>query len=115
VEYYYSLFTDVQNLISCSIDEIEEKEDREKVMNGDGGIIEQFLNNVLGNGLEYQLEEKKKFSNTIPQDLITELEQNIIKKNNLFKSIPKFYEQTIIKLCKKVMDWGCCKGDIIST
>jgi hypothetical protein len=114
VEYYYSLFSDIQNLISCSVDEIEQKEDREKVMNGDGGIIEQFLTNVLGNGLENQLEEKRKL-NSIPPQILIELEQNIKKKKNLFNNIPFFYEETLNKLCKKVFDWGCCKGDIFST
>ncbi|MCZ8533033.1 hypothetical protein [Psychrobacillus psychrodurans] len=118
IEYYGNLFVDVEDLVSCSIDDISTKsDDGEVVVNGIKGIVEQFTNNILDNGIEQKLQVKERLQDPSPQILriITELEAILETKKHLFNNLPQYIEEIIIELCKKLLSWGCSKGETIAT
>lgn len=117
IEFFRNMFTEVQDLISCGIEDIYEKRDKDIVLNGAKGMIDQFIYNIFEDGLEIQLESKKKLKDPTPElkEEIAVLEKNLNKKKNLFKHIPDYIKIIILTLCKKIMYWGCSKGEILAT
>ncbi len=118
IEYYRSVFTRVEDLVSCSMDDLDTKtNDDEVVVNGLKGIVEQFTYNILDNGIEQKLLGKRSLQDPNPQVLnnIKELEEILDLKVNLFNNLPQYIREIIIGLCKKLLSWGCGKGESYAT
>ncbi|WP_282154813.1 hypothetical protein [Cytobacillus gottheilii] len=118
MEYYKNIFLEVDDLISCSIEEIDKKtDDDEIVVNGAKGIVEKFTYYFLENGIEQELQSKKRLSNPSPQllSVISEMEAILEKKENLFNNLPEYILEVILDLCKKIISWGCSKGNTYGT
>lgn len=118
IEYFRNVFMDVEDLVSCSIDEISTKTDNEEVVvNGVKGIVEQFTFNILDNGIEQQLQSKRSLQDPPPEVLkiITDLEEILKQKKDLFNNLPQYIQQIIHELCIKILSWGCSKGEFYPT
>ncbi|QPW51900.1 hypothetical protein G9298_30175 (plasmid) [Bacillus thuringiensis] len=110
-DYYEDLFKEVTDLIACSCEEINNKEDEFQLIQGIGGKLECFLEDVLGDGLERKLEQKRQIQG-IPQDAIKIIEENIKKKNNLFSDLPEYVKNEWEVICTKIISWGCSEHHI---
>lgn len=112
-EYYRNVFTEVEDLIACSIDDLDVKKDEnEVVVNGLNSIVEQFTYSFLDNGIEERLQKKRGLQNPTPQvlNIIKELEETLELKGDLFNNLPEYIRDIIIELCQKMLSWGCSKG-----
>ncbi|MFD1359089.1 hypothetical protein ACFQ4X_14310 [Fictibacillus halophilus] len=108
-KYLEDLFNEVSDLFACSYDEIEDKHDEYPIINGIGSALEDFYNDILGDGLEKKLTQKKKVATKfrIPEESIKNIELNVIKKQNLFKLVPNYIKDDLEFICKKIISWGC--------
>ncbi|HHP1049475.1 hypothetical protein [Bacillus thuringiensis] len=109
-EYYRELF-EVVDLISCSLEEVDEKGDKDILMMGIGRKFDAFINDVFEGGLEEALEGKKKIAQKvgIPVDVIKKMEEDILKKQNLINNLPDYLKDEWRELCHKLISWGCCE------
>jgi hypothetical protein len=118
IEYFRNVFMEVEDLVACSIDDISIKtDDEEVVVNGLKGIVEQFTHNILDNGIELRLQGKRRLQDPPPQvlSIITELEAILGQKEDLFNNLPQYIREIILELCKKILSWGCSKGETYAT
>jgi hypothetical protein len=109
-KYLEEVFRGVSELVACTYEEIDNQEDEFRIMEGVGREIDVFYNDILGNGLELKLAEKKKIANEvgIPESVIKRMEENIAIKSNLFDHLPEYLKDEWENLCIKVISWGCC-------
>ncbi|MFZ5354691.1 MAG: hypothetical protein ACOZCL_18470, partial [Bacillota bacterium] len=105
--YYSELFTDISDLISCTIEEIDLQDDDTILMNGIGNSLNAFVKDVLDDGLESKLLEVKNRPN-ISKEYIENIESKIKTKSNLVSFIPSYIKSDWESLCKKIISWGCC-------
>lgn len=103
------LLVDVPDLIACSLQDINEQNDDAILIRGIGKKLEEFEHEILEDGLEKKLEEKRKLKD-IPEieNAISQLEKNIEMKTNLFTILPDYVKPEWERLCKKIVSWGCC-------
>ncbi|MCY9068482.1 hypothetical protein D3797_020015 [Bacillus subtilis] len=96
--------------ISVSIDDypVIQKNNREEVLIPGFGskITERFTHYVLNDGLEERLAKMKMMSG-LPLKNIEDFENKIEIKNELFKNSPEYIKNDQIKICKKLIAWGC--------
>ncbi|WP_460271927.1 hypothetical protein [Bacillus sp. NEAU-Y102] len=112
-KYFRELF-EVVNLIGCSLEEIDQKNNKEVLMPGIGGKLEDFIKDVFEDGLEIKLEQKKLVAQKIDSldDIIQKMEYDILKKKNLIDNLPDFLKDEWHTLCNKIISWGCCEHPI---
>lgn len=118
IEYFGDVFKEIEDLVSCSVEDIDTKIDGEEVIvSGIKGIVEQFTYNILDNGIEEKLQVKKNLKNPPSQVLgiITELEEILEQKGDFFNKLPQYINEIIIELCKKILSWGVSKGEVYAT
>lgn len=120
LEYFRELF-EANDLISCSLEEAAQKENKDVLMMGIGGKIEEFVNDYFEDGLEKKLEEKKLVvqKNNLSEQAIKKIEQEIenmeeflVKKQNLIDHLPDYLKDEWKDLCHKIISWGCCEHTI---
>lgn len=106
-EYLEDMFAEIPGLISCAIEDLTSLDDEYYILRGIGTkLMDNFVTNVLDDGLDKQLKTKKKLSSLDPM-IIAMLEDKIAKKDNLFTEIPEFIKPQIVELCKTIIAWGC--------
>ncbi|MCU4862032.1 hypothetical protein [Bacillus cereus] len=119
-EYFQELF-EVIDLISCTLEEVAQKDNKDVLMMGIGGKIEEFVNDYFEDGLEKKLEKKKLVlqKKNIPEQVIKKIEQEIknmeeyvVKKQNLVENLPDYLKNEWDELCHKIISWGCCDDHI---
>lgn len=113
-EYYDVFFAEIQKEMAFSLEGMDSDK---QAFPGMKGIVEQFTYNILDDGLEKQLLEKSRIPD-ITEEIrysINELERKIEKKNELFNQIPQYLTEYITQLCRKLISWGCSKGEFLST
>jgi hypothetical protein len=107
LNYYKDMFIEFPELISCTLEEINTLKDDDLVIRGTGPcLMENFIKNVLEDGLNKQLKIKKELGHLDPM-IITMLEDKIAIKDQLFDRIPEFIKPHIIDICKTIISWGC--------
>ncbi|MEN3772095.1 hypothetical protein [Priestia megaterium] len=113
-KYFEDLFKEFSDLTACSYEEIDDQEDDFSIISGIGRSFENFLNDVLDEGLEKKLDEKRKVAEelNIPEEIIVNLEKIIAMKNNLFEYVPEYLKEEWENLCQKIVSWGCCPGPL---
>ncbi|MGX6443574.1 hypothetical protein ACWM35_10180 [Neobacillus sp. K501] len=107
MEYYKDMFREIPELISCTVDEIDNLHDEDFIIRGIGtSLMDNFVTNVLEDGLDKQLKTKKELSSLDPI-IITMLEDKIKIKDHLFNNIPDFIKPHIVEICETIIAWGC--------
>ncbi|ANC06739.1 MULTISPECIES: hypothetical protein [Bacillus cereus group] len=112
--YLEGFFYDASDLIACTFEEIDSRDDEFLIMQGIGGNLDKFSTDVLDDGLEKKLAQKKGVSlhTPIPEYVIKELEGNILKKQKLFDELPGYLKADWEKLSKKIISWGCANEPV---
>ncbi|PHB52893.1 hypothetical protein COE92_18345 [Bacillus wiedmannii] len=107
--YLKELFDDASHLVACTFEEIDSKKDDFLIIEGIGGNLDKFSNDILDDGLERSLEQKKNLPahTSVPEHVIRELEEKILKKQKLFNNLPEYLKGDWEKLSKKIISWGC--------
>ncbi|AWX56926.1 hypothetical protein AB432_018555 [Brevibacillus brevis] len=109
LQFLKDLLIDVPNLIACSLDDIDKQKDETVLLQGIGGKIEEFERDILEDGLEKKLDDKRRLQPKPEiEKAIIQLENKIEKKTNLFNILPDYVKPEWEFLCKKVISWGCC-------
>lgn len=104
----YLMELEINELLSCSIEQINNQDDEFLFLKGIGGdIVDTFRKDILCGGLKDKLEEKR-IINGIPPNAIKALEIQVERSLSLFTNLPSYIRNDWIGLCNKLLAWGCC-------
>lgn len=118
MKFFRGIFIETEKLLSCAIEDISLKtDDDEIVVNGLKGLVDRFTDTILDGGIEKKLQKKRSLQDPPPQVLesIMELEDLLKLKEDLFNNLPSYISEILIELCKKILSWGCSKGETYGT
>ncbi|MEC1106992.1 hypothetical protein [Bacillus velezensis] len=83
--------------------------DEDNIIPGLGSkLTDRFEQYVLKDGLEKKLDRIRMKSGMFPK-VIKDFEERIQIKEQLFKNTPDYIKYEQIRICQKVIAWGCCE------
>ena len=97
---------EVPGLMACTCEDIPSMSDDNLLFGGLGNKLNEFCSQVLDDGLEVILQEKKANS-LVPKEVLETIEENIKKKNEIFSNLPNYLRPEWDRLCNIIIAWGC--------
>lgn len=106
--YYKELF-EIQNLFACTYEEIDRLDKEEKLIGGIGSKHDEFIRDILKDGLEKSIEIKRNIP-SVNDEIIKNMEDKLYKKNQLLELMPTDLREEWENISKKIVSWGCRPG-----
>lgn len=106
----YLMQLESNNLIACSICDVNGKEDNFTLLSGIGdNIVDTFREDILCGGLIKKLQTKTEIN--VPDYVLESIRMSIEQSKMLFTIIPEYIKKDWQDIAVKVLSWGLCANE----